>query len=166
MKQFRLVLDTNSLLSGLANPDSASGRVLDHCENRRVLLLLSRPVQAEYRRVLGSAEMLRLNPQIDNEAIELVLRRLRYVGEYLGRIKSSFRFDRDPDDEPLIELAIAGKASHLVTSDNDLLSLTAGHDDASRRFRQRLPGARVLRPATFLGELELAGVISSRPRPQ
>jgi putative PIN family toxin of toxin-antitoxin system len=119
-----------------------------------VLLLLSRPVQAEYRRVLGSAEMLRRNPEITREAIELVLRRLRYIGEYLGQVKAAFRFDRDHDDEPFIELAIAGAASHVVTSDNDLLSLPAGHDDASRRFRQRLPGTRVMRPAAFLREFE------------
>jgi len=118
------VLDTNVLLSGLANRSSASGRVLEHCENRRVLLLLSRPVQTEYRRVLGSPEMLRRNPDITREAIELVLRRLRYLGEYLAQARASFRFDRDRDDEPFIALAIAGRASHLVTNDNDLLSLT------------------------------------------
>lgn len=143
---FRLVLDTNALLSGLANPNSASGRVLAHCESRRVLLLLSRPVQAEYRRVLGSAEMLRRNPEITSEAIELVLRRLRYVGEYIGHVRARFRFDRDRDDEPFIELAIEGSATHLVTSDNDLLSLSAGHEDVARRFRQRLPRISVLRP--------------------
>jgi uncharacterized protein len=153
----RLVLDTNTLLSGLAHPNSASGRVLAHCENRRVLLLLNRPVQAEYRRVLGSPAMLRRNPEITREAIELVLRRLRYVGEYLRQVNASFRLDRDRDDEPFIELAIAGTASHMVTSDNDLLSLTNGHDDAARRFRQRLPGVRVLRAAAFLREFEASG---------
>lgn len=151
---FRLVLDTNALLTGLANRNSASGRLLDHCENRRVLLLLSRPVQSEYRRVLGSPEMLRRNPQITPQAIELVIRRLRYVGQYLGQVKASFRFDRDPDDEPFIELTIAAAASHLVTNDNDLLALTTGHDDAAHRFRQRVPGVRVLRPAAFLREFE------------
>jgi len=151
---FRLVLDTNALLSGLANRNSASGRVLDHCENRRVVLLLSRPVQSEYRRVLGSAEMLRRNPDITQDAVELVLRRLRYVSEYLGQVRARFRFDRDRDDERFIELGIDGSASHLVTSDNDLLSLTTGHDEVARRFRQRLPGIRVVRPAAFLHEFE------------
>jgi putative PIN family toxin of toxin-antitoxin system len=152
--QFRLVLDTNTLLSGLANPNGAAGRVLDHCESRRVLLLLSRPVVAEYRRVLGSAEMRRRNPNITDEAVELVLRRLRYVGDYLRTVKARFRFDRDPDDARFVELAIAGGASHLLTSDNDLLSLPAAHDDAGRRFRQRLPGVRVLRPGAFVREFE------------
>ena len=150
----RLVLDTNTLLSGLANRKSASGRVLGHCESRRALLLMSRPIQTEYRRVLGSAEMMRRNPDITPEAIELVLRRLRYVGQYFGRVTSRFRLDRDPNDEPFIELAIEGSASYLVTNDNDLLSLPQGHDDTAKRFRQRLPALRVLRAAEFLREFE------------
>lgn len=154
---YRIVLDTNALLSGLADRNSAPGRVLEQCEKHHVLLLLSRPVQAEYRRVLGSAEMLRRNPQITHEAIELVLRRLRYVGEYVRHVNASFRFDRDRNDEAFIVLAIDGAASHLVTSDMDLLSLMTGHDDAARRFRQRLPGIRVLRPAAFLREFEVSG---------
>jgi len=152
-----VVLDTNTLLSGLANRDSASGRVLEHCEKRRVLLLLSRPVQAEYRRVLGSPEMLRRNPDITHDDVELVLRRLRYVGDYLGHVTAGFRFHRDRDDEPFIELAIEGSATHLVTNDKDLLSLTIGHDEAARRFRQRLSGVRVVRPCTFLAQFETRG---------
>jgi uncharacterized protein len=150
----RLVLDTNTLLSGLANRDSASGRVLEHCEYRRTVLLMSRPVQAEYRRVLSSPEILRRNPQITDETVELVLRHLRYVGQYLGQINAHFRFDRDPMDEPFIELAIEGSASYLVTSDNDLLSLPRGHDDAAKRLRQRTPALRILRPVQFLRELK------------
>lgn len=118
------------------------------------MLLISRPVQAEYRRVLGSVEILRRNPQITRESIELVLRRLRYVGQYLGQVTVHLRFERDPDDEAFIELAIAGSASHLVTNDNDLLSLPRGHDDSAKRFRQRLPALRVSRPAEFLREIE------------
>jgi putative PIN family toxin of toxin-antitoxin system len=151
---FRLVLDTNTLLSGLANRNSASGRVLWHCENRHALLLISRAVQAEYRHVLGSAEILRRNPDITQESIQLVLRRLRYVGQYVARVSAQFRFDRDPLDAPFIELAIEASASHLVTSDNDLLSLPRGHDDAAKRLRQRLPRLHIVRLASFLRELE------------
>jgi putative PIN family toxin of toxin-antitoxin system len=95
------------------------------------MLLMSRPIQADYRRVLGSPEILRRNPQITQESIELVLRRLRYVGQYCGHVTTRFRFERDRDDEPFIELAIEGAASHLVTTDDDLLDLMQGHDDAA-----------------------------------
>jgi uncharacterized protein len=155
----RLVLDTNTLLSGLANRSSASGRVLELCENRRALFLMSRPVQAEYRRVLGSPEILKRNPQITPEAIELVLRRLRYLGQFLGHVTARFALDRDPDDEPFIELAIEGSATHLVTNDRDLRSLPRGHDDAAKRLRQRTPGLRVLRAAEYLREYEQRGAV-------
>lgn len=150
----RLVLDTNTLLSGLANREAAAGRVLSLCESRRAILLMSRPVQAEYRRVLGSPAILRRNPEITHETIELVLRRLRYIGEFIGRVNARFRFDRDPDDEAFVELSIEGSATHLVTRDADLLSLPQGHDDAAKRFRQRLPRLRIVRPAAFLREFE------------
>lgn len=150
----RLVLDTNTLLSGLANRNSASGQILDHCEDRRVLLFMSRPIQAECRRVLGSVEILRRNPEITHQTIELVLRRLRYVGQYFGHVAARFHCDRDPDDEPFIELAIEGSASHFLTSDNDLLSLMRGHDVAAKRLRQRLPSLRIVRPAAFLREFD------------
>lgn len=152
--RFRLVLDTNTLLRGLANRDSASGRVLALCENRQVLLLLSRPVLSEYRRILGSPKIARRNPEIADADVELVLRRLRYFSEYFGWIALRFRFDRDPMDEKIIELAVAGSASHIATNDNDLLALDSGHDDAAKRFRQRLPTARVVVPADFMREYE------------
>jgi predicted nucleic acid-binding protein len=104
--------------------------------------------------VLSSPEILRRNPQITDETVELVLRHLRYVGQYLGQINAHFRFDRNPMDEPFIELAIEGSASYLVTSDNDLLSLPRGHDDAAKRLRQRTPALRILRPVQFLRELK------------
>ena len=109
----RLILDTNAPLSGLAHRGSASGRVLGLCENRRALLLMSRPIQAEYRRVLGSAEMLQRNPQITQESVELVLRRLRYIGQYVGQVSARFRFDRDPEDEPFIELVPSTARRHI-----------------------------------------------------
>ncbi|MFI5377718.1 MAG: putative toxin-antitoxin system toxin component, PIN family [Tepidisphaerales bacterium] len=152
--RFRLVLDTNSLLRGLANRDSASGRVLGLCERRQVTLLLSRPVLSEYRRVLGSPEIVRRNPDIAAADLELVLRRLRYFSLNIGPVGARFRFDRDPMDEKIIELPIAGSASHIVTNDKDLLSLMSGHDDAARRFRQRLSNVCVLIPADFLKQFE------------
>ena len=49
---------------------------------------------------------------------------------------------RDPWDDKFLELAAAGRASHLVTGDRDLLALDP--------FR----GTRIMTPAALLGELE------------
>jgi putative PIN family toxin of toxin-antitoxin system len=137
------------MVRGLARRNSPSGQILRLCDTRKVSFLLSKNVLAEYRRVLTSEEILDFH-QITPDAVELVLRRLRYVSDYLAQMQARFRFDRDPHDAKFIELAIAGNASHIITHDLDLLSLSSGHSDAAKRFRQRLPGVRIIRAAEFL----------------
>jgi putative PIN family toxin of toxin-antitoxin system len=144
------VLDTNIIVRGLVNARSPSGRVLQAVDDRHVLLLLSKPVLAEYRAVLNDPTLTGRFPELTVERVEVALRRLRYVGDYLRTVRARFEFPRDPRDEMLIELAISGKATDLVSSDNDLLSLPPGHGDAAKRLRQRLPHLRVLSPADFL----------------
>ena len=146
----RLVLDTNILLRGLINAGSASGRVLDACDRRRVLMLLSRPLLAEYRAVLRYPAIVERYPELTTPKVEIVLRRLQYIGEVLRAVKVRFDYPRDPKDSKVIELAIAGRATHIVSADNDLLSLPQGRGDAARRFRQRLPATEVLGPDDFL----------------
>lgn len=153
-RRFKLIVDTNTLLRALANRESASGRVLRLCEERKVVLHLSRAVLLEYRAVLGDDSITRRHPGITPEETELVLRRLRYFSEYVREVRSRFRFDRDPRDEKFIELAISAEATHIVTHDRDLLSLATDHDDAARRLRQRLPGLRVFESAAFLREFD------------
>lgn len=146
----RLVLDTNVVLRGLLNTRSASGRVLEAVENRLVVLLLSKPVLAEYRAVLTDPVVVDRFPELNRERVEVTLRRFRYSGEYLRAVRARFGFPRDPRDEKLIELAISAKATDIVSSDDDLLSLPTGHGDAAKRLRQRLPSLRVMPPAEFV----------------
>lgn len=56
--------------------------------------------------------------------------------------------ERDPKDEPYLNLAIATKAEYLVTRDRDLLDLM--HDSS---FQQRYPDLRILDPVEFLNEI-------------
>ena len=151
---FRVVLDTNILLRGLLNMRSASGGVLDACDRRSVVLLLSKPVIAEYREVLTYPAIVERYPELDFEKVEIALRRLRYVGDVVRRVKSRFDYQRDPKDAKFIELAIAGRATHIVSGDKDLLWLASGHGEVANRFRQRAPSTQVMNAATFLDELE------------
>ena len=153
----RLVIDTNIILRGLLNTRSLSGRILDAVEKRRVLLLLSKPVLDEYRAVLTDPAIVERFPELSTEAVEVALRRLRYLSEYFRSVRARFEFPRDPRDEMLIELAISGKATDIVSADNDLLSLPTGHADASKRLRQRLPNLSIVSPGEFL-DLHHAGL--------
>ncbi len=151
---FRLVLDTNILVRAFLNLSSASGRLLKLCEHRQVVPLLSKAVLREYRLILRDAELCARFPQLDRPEVGIALERLAYVGDIYGIIRARFRYPRDPKDSHLIELAIAGKATHLISTDDDLLALPAGRDDAARRFRQRLPAIRVMNPVEFMDLME------------
>ena len=147
---YRVVLDTNVVLRGLLNMSSASGRILDACDRRRVVVLLSKPLLAEYRAVLTDLHIVARYPELTVKTVDIALRRLRYVGDTLRSINVRFQLERDPKDEMLIELALSGHATHLISYDRDILSLRTGHGDAARHLRQRLPRFQIAYPSDFL----------------
>jgi putative PIN family toxin of toxin-antitoxin system len=134
----------------MVNARSASGAVLQACDRREVVLLLSRPAMTEYRAILRMPYVVAKYPELSREKVEWTLRRLRFVADVVNCSSTHFEFPRDPKDAKWIELCIAGDATHLITADNDLLSLQAGRDDASKRFRQRLPHLKILEPVEFM----------------
>jgi predicted nucleic acid-binding protein len=87
---------------------------------------------------------------ITRELVEITLRRLRFLGEYLRAPAARFEYPRDPADEKFIELAIELQATHILSFDKDLLSLPRGRGDAARRFRQRLPKVEVFDAGEFV----------------
>jgi putative PIN family toxin of toxin-antitoxin system len=115
-------------------------------------MLLSRPVLAEYRRVLRYARIVGQHRAITPAAVEDVLEKLQYLSDFPSLRLVIFRCDRDPSDEKFIELAIAGSAAYIVTRDRDLLARGSDHSDASKRFRRRLPAARIVRPEQLLAK--------------
>ena len=134
----RVVLDTNTLVSALLFPGTAS-RLVPLWQSRRIILLLSKPVLEEYLRVLAYPKF-RLTPEEIKGLIQEVLlpfvrtirpqRRLRFV-------------KRDPDDDKFLECAVAGRVRYLVTGDRDLLEL--------RSYR----GVSIISAGKFLQELQV-----------
>jgi len=147
---FRLVLDTNVLLSGLVSKSSASQKIVDALTQRKIIPLVSKQVIAEYRTILLHPAILGRFENLTPRRIALALHKLRYIADEYQTVRVKFEFERDPRDAIFIELAIAGSATHIVTLDSDLLSLPTSRTDAGKRFRQRLAGVEVLRPGEFI----------------
>lgn len=63
-------------------------------------------------------------------------------------------YERDPDDEMYINLAIVANASYLVSRDQDLLDLVTTSTDVARQFRSRYPFLRIMKAADFIAEME------------
>ena len=88
-------------------------------------------------------------PELEAERVEVVLG----VANITASIsRSSVPVSNLPGtgDAMLLELAISAKATHLLSHDNDLLSLPTAHTDAAKRLRQRLPKLVIQTSAEFL----------------
>ncbi|MFH7243508.1 MAG: putative toxin-antitoxin system toxin component, PIN family [Spirulina sp.] len=140
MTKLRLVLDTNVLISGLLTQNSIPQQVYDYAI-AQAILLQSQATLAELERVL-------LRPKFDRYVS--LEKRLRFIASVIGHaeyidIYESIELCRDPKDDSLLELAVSGSATHLVTGDQDLLVL--------RPFRNTV----IQTPSAFLADLRNSG---------
>jgi putative PIN family toxin of toxin-antitoxin system len=146
----RIVIDTNTLLRGLVSASSAAAKVRRAAEQRVFITLLSKPVLDEYRAVLLDDLIAERFPEITPKLVEVTIRRLRFVGDDVRSPRSRFEYRRDKRDQKFFELAITLRATHILSADNDLLSLPQAQNEEGKRFRQRLPGVEVMEAASFL----------------
>jgi len=130
---WRVVVDTNVLISRLLAPASQPGRVVSHVI-RNGRLLASEATLSELADVLS-------RPKFDRY-ITLAERQhfLRLLGRIVEMPPITTRFDecRDPDDNKFLNLAFSGTASAIVTGDTDLLAL------------HPFKGIPILTPAAYL----------------
>ena len=136
----RAVLDTNTIISGIGWSGPPRG-VLDAAIDGKFVLLTSPDLLDEVRHVL-SYPRLRTVPQI---RVQEVLALLPIVAHMVDPEERLSVIRRDPADNRVLECAVAGKASHIVSGDDHLLGL--------KSFR----GIRVVTPAIFFQLLKKQG---------
>lgn len=133
----RIVVDTNTLVSGLIRRGGPPARVLDLWRTGGLTVLISRELVEEYRDVLTRDRFRALGTIAERLDLLAALLDLDNVHPVLP----SERFavvERDPDDNRVPECAVSGRADAVVTGDDDLLALET--------FR----GIPILSPARFL----------------
>lgn len=110
----KVVIDTNVLVSGLLKADTAPRRLLELCIDGKVRPLVGNALFSEYLDVL-SRESLFSGCAVSEEEREIVLDAFLASCQW---INIYFRWRpnlRDEADNHLVELAVAGNASHIVT---------------------------------------------------
>ncbi len=128
----RIVLDTNLIIAGRYNPESASRKIIELCIEGRFLPVFSEKTRRENMHILEkvkpSAEYL--------QKIKLFFAKAMYV-------MPETRIDicSDKSDNLYFEAALAGGAKYIITNDRHLLE----HDGYM--------GIRVFRPGEFLKEI-------------
>ncbi len=135
----RYVFDTNTIVSAFLFEQSKPGRALRYALGRGEILTSTELVE-ELSEVLRRSKFDRY---IHKRTRENLLR--AFVQETVPiAIKERVRICRDPKDDKLLEVALSGGATCIVTGDSDLLVLNP--------FR----GIPILSAAQFLARVEPA----------
>ncbi|MBI4620635.1 MAG: putative toxin-antitoxin system toxin component, PIN family [Desulfobacterales bacterium] len=128
----KIVLDTNVLVSGLLTPFGSSGEIVRMVSAGILILNYDSRILLEYQEVLYRPKF-----QFDKEHIDTFLAYLKQNGQVISASPLKKRLP-DPDDEPFLEIAIAGKAACLVTGNK------------SHFPRQSRQGIKILSPSEFI----------------
>lgn len=79
---------------------------------------------------------------------------LRRRATFIETVPHVFVYERDPDDAHYVDLAVAAKASLIVSRDKDLLELRDETTETGRTFVVRFPELLVLTPPEALALIE------------
>ena len=103
---------------------------------------------AEVKDVLSRPKLRKKLPNLTPERAEAFLQDVASYAVSIDEVPEQYRYERDPKDEPYINLALAAGARYLVSRDKDLLDLMN-----DQGFRNTCPGLTVLDPPALLREL-------------
>jgi len=130
-----IVLDTNVIVSGILRPFSKAASILRLVADGSVQLAYDLRLLSEYRDVLSRPKF-----NVAKENVEAFLTQIEQEG-FLVSVKPLEIHLPDPDDEPFLEVAFAGKVEAIVTGNK-------------RHFpRREYEGVKILSPAEFLERL-------------
>jgi uncharacterized protein len=129
----KIVLDTNVLVSGLLQPLGPSGQIVLLVASGELSLCHDARILAEYREVLRREKF-----HFDPERVDALLEEIRGGGISVAARPLAIRLP-DPDDEPFLEISLAGEVQCLVTGN-------VKHYPAEARH-----GVEVLSPRSFIG---------------
>lgn len=118
----RAVIDTNILIRAVIKPKGTVGPILRQLRDGEYTLLYSEPLLAELLDVLNRPRIkgkYRLSPEDIGTVIALLMVR----GE---EVRPTERIEdcRDPKDNMVLEVAVAGRADAIVSGDDDLSTLS------------------------------------------
>jgi len=116
----RVVLDTGILITALITRDTPPDRIYQAWRKRRFELATSEWQLEEFRRVSRYPKLRNYLQPIEAGNLVNGLRHQARLLDYLRDIELS----ADPDDNPLLAMAIAGEVDYLVSGDKrDVLTL-------------------------------------------
>ena len=149
-KRPRVVFDCMIFLQAVINNDGPAAELLRHVERKSIRLFSSKAILNEFRDVLSRPVILDTYTHLKFYNVENFISGILKNATLLKFVSSSFTFQRDPNDEKYLNLAIDSEADYLVTRDRDMLDLMTGIDDENKAFRQRFRHLKIVDPVEML----------------
>jgi putative PIN family toxin of toxin-antitoxin system len=135
------VLDTNVVVSRFMVPVGKSAQIIKHWEERSFTLLISKPLFEEYSKVMGYKHIRRRHRLTDEQVADVLAPFLEFALLVEPKVTVKVVND-DPDDDKLLECALAGGADYIISGDAHMLTL------------KEYQAIEILSPAAFLLLLE------------
>ncbi len=108
----KIVLDTNVLVSGLLTPFGPSGEIVRMVSAGELILHVDARILSEYQEVLNRPKF-----QFDKDHVSILLNFIKIHGQFISGLPLKNHLP-DLDDEPFLEVAIAGEVQSLVTGNS------------------------------------------------
>ena len=105
----KIVLDTNVLVSGLLTPFGPSGEIIRMVPAGELILCIDARILSEYQEVLNRPKF-----KFNKDHISSLLDFIKLHGQFVSSLPLKSHLP-DPDDEPFLEVAIAGEVGSLIT---------------------------------------------------
>ena len=107
-----IVLDTNILVSGLLTPFGPCGVIVRMISSSELTLAFDARILTEYREVLARPKF-----RFDQDKVNALIDYIEYRGQAVASISLQQSLP-DIDDEAFLEVAIAAKATCIVTGNH------------------------------------------------
>ncbi len=148
MEAFKVVLDTNVVITAAINSFGSSGKVLDMVVNGAVRSYTSEAILEELRFKLTSEKVLKY---LESRVYALWIYRIFRASSVLVEPAEHFDVSPDPDDNKFFDVVYSAKADFLISLDKKhVLKLR----DKERRFSLKGHEFLILTPAEFLEVVE------------
>lgn len=150
MEKLRSVFDCNTYVQALFNPNGIADKCFEAVKHGEVLLFVSPETLLEIREVLQRPNLIARFPHTTLEQIDIFLEEILSFAIEIKNVPPKFRYLRDIDGVPYINLAIEAEADYIVSRDRDLLDLMTDFTIEAKEFRQRFRPLKIVEPLEFL----------------
>ena len=112
------VVDTSVLVSAFLNPVGFPARIVAAAKRERFTMVTSVPILEELREVLSRPRLMQVRNTTPTDADTFVQRIADAANQV--PVSGALQLCRDPDDNVVLETAIVGGATHIVSRDEDI----------------------------------------------